>query len=74
MNLSVNPAPPIILSSLVQGTDLTLFWSGGITPFQVQQTTNVANPVWQNVGSPLSSHTLTIPGTNDGAFFRVGGQ
>jgi hypothetical protein len=74
MILIVDPAAPIIVSSMAQGTDFTLFWSGGIPPFQVQQITNLANPVWQNVGSPLSSHTLTIPGGNDGTFFRVGGQ
>jgi hypothetical protein len=42
----------------------------------VQQTTKLLNPnpLWQNVGSPSSAHTLTIPVTNRAAFFRIGGQ
>jgi len=74
MNLSVDPAAAIIANAMLQGTDLNLFWSGGIAPFQVQQATNLANPVWQDIGSPVSSHTLTIPATNGATFFRIGGQ
>jgi hypothetical protein len=75
MNLIVDPAAPIIVDSTIDGTDLTLFWSGGIPPFQVQQITNLAYPFWQNVGSPVSSQSLTIPGGNAPlTFFRVGGR
>jgi hypothetical protein len=74
MNLSVDPAAAIVASAMLQGTDLNLTWSGGIPPFQVQQTTNFANPIWQNIGSPVSLHTLTIPATNEATFFRIGGQ
>jgi hypothetical protein len=74
MNLCVDPAAPIIANAMLQGTDLALSWSGGIPPFQVQQTTNLANTSWQNIGSPASSHALTIPATNNATYFRIGGQ
>ena len=74
MNLRVNPAAAIIANAILQGTNVMLTWSGGIAPFQVQQKTNLLNPGWQNVGSPSSTHTLTIPVSNRATFFRIGGQ
>jgi hypothetical protein len=52
-----------------------LSWSGGVSPYQVQMTTNLANPNWQNVGSPVTSGTLlTITPTNASTFYRIVGQ
>jgi len=74
MNLVVAPAPPIILTIDLQGTNLVLNWSGGLAPYQLQQTTSLAVPTWQNLGAPTGASSLLVPVTNDTAFYRVFGQ
>jgi predicted alpha-1,6-mannanase (GH76 family) len=74
MNLLVTAAPPIVLSAVSEGTNLRLTWSGGISPFQVQQTTNLTNPNWQNLGAPISENTTSVPVTNGAVFYRIYGQ
>jgi len=54
MSLVVIAAPSIVTSAGLQGNQLMLGWTGGIAPYQVQMTTNLANPVWQNAGVPLA--------------------
>ncbi len=75
MNLTVTAAPPVISTLSFQAGALQLSWSGGVSPYQVQMTTNLANPDWQNVGSPVTSGTLlTITPTNASTFYRIVGQ
>jgi Concanavalin A-like lectin/glucanases superfamily/Bacterial Ig domain/Immunoglobulin domain/Immunoglobulin I-set domain len=74
MSLPVAPAPDIVSSAALQGTNLLLNWSGGIAPYQVQQATNLLNPVWQNLGTSTFGNALTVPTTNDAAFYRIQGQ
>lgn len=74
MNLIVLPAPGIILSAGVQGANLLLTWTGGITPYQVQVATNLLNPAWQNLGTPVSVNYLMVSPTNGTAFYRVNGR
>lgn len=74
LNITVVAAPPILLSANWQVNSLGLTWSGGTPPYQVQWTTNLANPVWQNWGAALTGNSLTIPLTNDAAFYRIFGQ
>jgi hypothetical protein len=74
MNLPVAAAPAIVLSATLQGTNLLLNWSGGITPYQVQTASDLGNPVWQNVGTPSGATSLSVPATNGAAFYRVYGQ
>jgi len=74
MNLVVIPAPSIVSSAVLQGNQLTLGWTGGIAPYQVQMTTNLINPVWENLGAPITGNSLVISPTNDPAFYRVNGQ
>ncbi len=74
MNLTVTPAAPITNSALLQGNNLQLNWAGGIAPYQVQFTTNLTNPNWQNWGAPINVNTLSLPTTNDAAFYRIYGQ
>jgi lysophospholipase L1-like esterase len=74
MNLTVLPAPPIVTSAVIQGNGLMLNWGGGIGPYQVQWTTNLANPNWQNLDTPIDASNLLILPTNGTAFYRIFGQ
>ena len=74
MNLTVLPAPPIVTSAVMQGNGLMLNWGGGIGPYQVQWTTNLAIPNWQNLDTPAGASNLLVPPTNDAAFYRILGQ
>ncbi|MDB6065165.1 MAG: hypothetical protein JWR26_1373 [Pedosphaera sp.] len=74
MNVAVVAAPPIVTSAGLQGTNLLLAWSGGIAPYQVQTSTNVLTPSWQNLGAPISGNNLLVSPTNDTSFYRVFGQ
>jgi hypothetical protein len=75
MNIAVTTgAAPIISTITLQGGDLLLSWSGGNPPYQVQATTDLANPDWQNVGGPISGNSLSLTPTNDVTFYRIGGQ
>ncbi|PWU19963.1 MAG: hypothetical protein C5B50_05120 [Verrucomicrobia bacterium] len=74
MTIAVQPAPPIIATLNFQPTQLLLTWTGGISPYQVQQTTDLAIPVWQNFGPPTSTNSLPLAPTNAVAFYRIQGQ
>jgi len=74
MNLSVLAAPPIQLSLTWQSLDLVLGWSGGISPYQVQVTTNLVGPIWENVEGPTSASNLSLTPSNTTGFYRVLGQ
>ena len=75
LNLTVTAAPPVVSTLSFQGGTLQLNWSGGISPYQVQMTTNLANPDWQNIGGPVTgSTTLSITPSNAATFYRITGQ
>lgn len=74
MNVMVMAAPPIVSSAELSENNLVLNWTGGIAPYQVQTTTNLANSVWENYGAPVSVNILSVPLTNDAAYFRIYGQ
>ena len=74
MNITVTAAPLIISTISVQAGGLLLSWSSGIPPYQVQATTNLLNPNWQNVGGTISSNSLSVTPTNDAIFYRIIGQ
>jgi hypothetical protein len=74
LSLNVIAAPPIILSTDWQGNSMLLNWSGGIAPYQVQWTTNLTEPVWEDFGGMVSGNSLTVSPTNDAAFYRIFGQ
>ncbi|HEY4416510.1 MAG TPA: protease pro-enzyme activation domain-containing protein [Verrucomicrobiae bacterium] len=74
LTIIVTAAPAMVSGLTVQGGTLQLNWSGGIAPYQVQSTTNLANPNWQNVGGPVNTGTLSITPTNSGMYYRIVGQ
>jgi hypothetical protein len=74
MNITVQAAPPIVASLAPQPGQLLLTWTGGISPYQVQQATNLDSQIWQNFGTPTSANSLLVMPTNAAAFYRVLGQ
>lgn len=74
LNLTVLPAPPIVTTIVRQDAGVLLSWSGGIAPYQVQGTTNLASPEWTGIGAPLAGNSLLLPVTNTAAFYRIVGQ
>lgn len=74
LNISVQAAPPIIPSITNTSTNLVLNWSGGISPFQVEMSTNLSNPDWINIGSSITSNQFFVLPTNPAAFYQITGQ
>ena len=74
MNLAVTAAPPIVSLISPQADGLLVSWSGGIAPYQVQATTNLINPNWQNLGGTISSNSLSVTSSNSSTFYRIVGQ
>jgi uncharacterized repeat protein (TIGR03803 family) len=67
-------AVPIVGAISWQGGSLSLTWTGGVAPWQVQGTTNLALPNWQNVGGPLTTTNTTLFPGSAGTFYRIQGQ
>jgi hypothetical protein len=74
LDLTVIAAPPIVMTGALQGNQLTLNWAGGIAPYQVEMTTNLASPDWEPLGTDLSTNGILIALTNGTAFYRLIGQ
>jgi len=53
---------------------LLLQWSGGFPPYQVQMTTNLAEPAWENIGPPSTGSSQTIEPGSQAAFYRIVGN
>jgi hypothetical protein len=74
MTIAVVPAPLVMSASWGPAGSLMLSWSGGQPPYQVQTAGNLAQPIWQNLGGPVSTTTLLLSPSNSAAFYRVQGQ
>ncbi|MGC3960738.1 MAG: putative Ig domain-containing protein [Verrucomicrobiota bacterium] len=74
LNLPVTAAAPITMTVSLAGPELLLNWSGGIAPYEVLMTTNLDNPIWETLGSPISGTSLTVSPTNAAAFYRILGR
>jgi hypothetical protein len=74
-NLFINVTTiPLLETISMQGTNLLLGWSGGVAPYQVQTTTNLGIPGWQNIGDSTSATNLILSPSDAGAFYRIQGQ
>jgi subtilase family serine protease len=74
LNLSVQPAPTIVSSITNNATNIVLNWTGGIAPFQVQASTNLADPGWLIVGDSISSNMFIIVPSEPVEFYRIMGR
>jgi hypothetical protein len=63
-------AADLSLSGECASNQFTLYWNGA-SGVKLQQTTNLANPVWQDVPGTEGSSTCQMPMTNTMAFFRL---
>ena len=73
VSIVVNVVPPIVPAASFQGGNLSLTWSGGVGPFQVQVSTDLVSGAWQTIGT-VSSNMLVVMPTNPAAFYRVVGN
>lgn len=74
MTINVTPAPPIFSTISPKNAGLVLSWTGGIALYQIQTTTNILTPNWNNFGDPISGSNAALVPTNMAAFYRVIGQ
>jgi hypothetical protein len=74
MTISVLAAPDLVAGVSLQGADLLLRWAGGVSPYTVEVTTNLAAPDWQPLASGITGNSLVIPRTNAAAFYRILGR
>jgi hypothetical protein len=72
--ISYRVLAPFITTIAQSGSNVVLNWAYGAPPFQVQIKTNLTDAVWNNVGSPTSNSTASIPIQPGTRFFRVFGQ
>ena len=56
------------------GSTLTLTWSGGNPPYQVQRRTSWSGGTWASEGAPTSSTTATVPINGSEGYFRIQSQ
>ena len=56
------------------GSNVVLSWAYGNSPFQLQFKTNITDLIWNNIGSPTSNRTATVPVRSTTGFIRVFGQ
>ncbi len=69
--LIANAEVPIQLSIAYQPNVITLNWTGGYGPFQVQKAFSLDSNVWENVGNATIDHSLALSPSDVTAFFRI---
>ncbi len=75
MYISVSAAPSIVTSAMIDPVNgFTLNWSGGVGPFEVEMSTNLADTNWVDVADSLTTNTLVVLPTNPAVFYRIIGQ
>lgn len=68
-------APDLKITSLTRsGNELTLQWSGGTGPFNVQRTTSLEPVNWSNVATDVNGNSATINIAEGNGFLRVQGR
>lgn len=53
------------------GTELTITWSGGTPPYQLQRRSSLNTGSWANEGAADATTSRTVPVTADPGFFQV---
>jgi len=67
--------PGIVIGPVTRnGSTLTLTWSGGNPPYQVQRRTTLSGGTWLNEGTPTSSTSATVALSGSEGYFRIQGQ
>jgi hypothetical protein len=63
-----------ITSITSAGSSVTINWCGGSPPYQLQKKTNLADPMWTNVGAATSGSTATDTASGGTGFYQVVGN
>lgn len=69
-SIPVTPLPFACTLRLNSSGGLTLSWTGGTPPFQVQQSRQLAEG-WTNTGNPTQATSMDLPLSATSGFFRV---
>ncbi len=64
---------PVITEVRKTGGSLVFSWAGGQAPYQVQKTTRLDSPAWENLGLPGNDTHFTNQISGAATFFRVTG-
>ena len=73
--LKVTGPPPLAVGSVARNaSNLTLHWSGGTPPYQLQMCSNLTKASWFNLGSPGITTSATVPISGNKGYFRIQGQ
>lgn len=70
------PFPPLfVVTSITRsGNDISLTWSGGTPPYQVQTSLDLSPASWANIGPPTNGNSATVTVSGSIPFFRIAGQ
>jgi hypothetical protein len=73
---AVVPAPPLLITSVVQSSQgLAIAWAGGVPPYQIYVTSNLPSTgAWQPVGLPMSGTNADITLAGPANYVKVGGS
>lgn len=71
---STFPSLFVITSITRSGNDISLTWSGGTPPYQVQTSLSLSPGSWTNIGPPTNGNSATVPMSGSSGFFRIAGQ
>jgi uncharacterized delta-60 repeat protein len=63
--------PAIRLTIARSGSSMILSWTGGQGPYQVQQSSDLSQASWQNVGTPVQTNSISLPTGDENLFLRV---
>lgn len=72
--LAYREVRPIITHIAKTGSNLLLTWAYGAPPYQLQFKNKLTDATWNNLGSPTTSQTATVPISPGTGFFRVYSQ
>jgi hypothetical protein len=69
------PAAPFKVTTVtVAGNNLTITWTGGKSPYQLQTTTTLATGSWTNTGTPITNTSATVQMSGPSSLYRVQGS
>lgn len=62
------------VTASADGSTVTITWTGGVPPYQLQRRNTLTGGGWQNEGAADASTTRTVPAAEAQSFFQVLGQ
>ncbi len=69
--IPLDSSGPVTLKAGLSGTTLTFTWAGGGGSYQLQKSTTLTEPSWQNVGTATTATSATDTLTGVSGFYRL---